>query len=311
MNSSIQRWRASNTYTETEWALLMASASRRRAFSRGAFALVVADLDGAFFALYQKAQDGDTVAAFKVITTGVASLPAAPADVLLSAATPNTNVRLGVGGVGAAISDAALLALLVTAGAVDLTTAQALSNKTLTDPKISTALHAANGTKVVGINAVATPDAWVDLTAGNAPGTPPSVTANGADVDVSLAIAPKGSGLVRIVRPYFDEVLDQASVRRLGFPFAADSDQNITIATGEDGVGSPEISVEGVGAAIDFIRPSRMVVESGTVAQITGGVGVFASPVIGQMAFATDSAPGPHPCWYSGTQWVHASGLPI
>jgi len=298
----------------------MASAARRRAFSRGAFALVVADLDGGFVALYQKGQGGSNVSVFKAITTGVAELPAAPADVLLDAAAPDTNVRLGVGGIGAAISDADLLALLVTAGAVTTTTAQTLTNKTLTNPRIDTALLAADGTKVAGINSVALADAWVDITAGNAPGTPPSVTANGADADISLALAPKGSGLVGIIRPYFDEVLDAAGVRRVGFPFAADSDQDITISTGQNGVVSPKVSVEGTGANINLdlvpkgsglVRPSRLQIEAGTTANITGGAGAFAAPVVGMMAFCTDNAGGPLPCWYTGAAWVLASGVAI
>jgi hypothetical protein len=176
---SIQSWRASNTYTETQWAALLADATRRRAFSRGAFALVVADLDGGFVALYCKGQTGTGVSSFKLIATGVAEIPAPPADVLLDVAAPNTNVRLGVAGVGAAISDAALLALLVTAGAVDLTTAQALSNKKLAGDLV------ADGFTVSGLREPTDPsDAatkqYVDNAGGSTPDTiTPTVTPGG------------------------------------------------------------------------------------------------------------------------------------
>jgi hypothetical protein len=249
----IQRWRASNTYTETEWAALLADATRRRAFSRGAFALVVADLDGGFVALYCKGQTGTGVSSFKLIATGVAEIPAPPADVLLDAAAPNTNVRLGVAGVGAAISDAALLALLVAEGAVDLATAQDLENKTLFSPRIYEALHSVDGSKVADITGINNADSFVELTAGDMPASPPRVSAGGTGADVNLDIRAKGLG---------------------------------------------------------FVQPRRLLIESGTIANITGGVGTFATPSVGQMAFASDHVP-PVPCWYSGTQWVHASGLPL
>lgn len=56
----------------------------------------------------------------------------------------------------------------------------------------------------------------------------------------------------------------------------------------------------------------RTAVVSGTVAQITGGTGVFAAPVTGQMAWCTNlTAGGSAPCWYNGAAWVLADQTPV
>lgn len=76
-----QRWRASETYTQTQWAALLASPARIGAFSRGAFALVVDDVTGAFVALYQKGSFGTATSTFVQVSGAPASLIAGPAPV--------------------------------------------------------------------------------------------------------------------------------------------------------------------------------------------------------------------------------------
>ena len=82
---TIQRWRASNTFTQTQWAAFLADPVARNNFSRGAFALVVADVGGAFVALYQKGQNGNAVGAFVTIspvTSGMTNPMTAVGDMI-------------------------------------------------------------------------------------------------------------------------------------------------------------------------------------------------------------------------------------
>lgn len=83
------------------------------------------------------------------------------------------------------------------------------------------------------------------------------------------------------------------------------------------------------GVSASFIRPSagagnnslhiqpendgnvildRPVNPNGTVADINGGAGIFANPVLGQFALATDAVGGAKPAWYDGAAWRTADG---
>lgn len=55
----------------------------------------------------------------------------------------------------------------------------------------------------------------------------------------------------------------------------------------------------------------RPVLPVGTVVQINGGAGIWASPIQGQEGFCSDATDGAKPCWYSGAAWVIADGTPL
>lgn len=71
-----------------------------------------------------------------------------------------------------------------------------LTNKTLTSPRIGTALLDTNGNELIRVTATAS--AVNDITITNtAAGTSPSITASGDDTNLDLNFVPKGTGLVR------------------------------------------------------------------------------------------------------------------
>ncbi len=57
-----------------------------------------------------------------------------------------------------------------------------------------------------------------------------------------------------------------------------------------------------------YLMLVRPVLPVGTVAQITGGTGVWANPTPGQQGFCSNASGGAKPCWYSGSGWVLADG---
>ncbi len=82
------------------------------------------------------------------------------------------------------------------AGAVIIDTAvQTLTNKTLTTPKIGTALYDANGNAILNLSPIGSPANA--LTVKNAvAGNSPSLSAEGSDGNVSMTFFPKGTGSV-------------------------------------------------------------------------------------------------------------------
>ena len=74
---------------------------------------------------------------------------------------------------------------------------ETLNNKTLTTPKIVTSIFDANGNEV--IKTPATASAVNEITVTNAAtNTDPSITATGGDTNINLAIAPKGTGVLKL-----------------------------------------------------------------------------------------------------------------
>lgn len=76
-------------------------------------------------------------------------------------------------------------------------------------------------------------------------------------------------------------------------------------------VGAADLDLNIAGQGTGVLRLKRPAFPTGTVAAINGGSGVFASPVAGQAAFATDAAGGAKPCWYDGAGWILASGVAL
>jgi hypothetical protein len=79
---------------------------------------------------------------------------------------------------------------------VDLTTAQTLTNKTLTAPKVGTGISDTNGNELLLFTATAS--AVNELTYANAAtGNAPSFSASGNDTNIDINLAPKGTGVVK------------------------------------------------------------------------------------------------------------------
>lgn len=85
---------------------------------------------------------------------------------------------------------------------------------------------------------------------------------------------------------------------------------------GETGVSEAFIRVSSGGNNSIRLQPDgnghifldRPVNPTGTVADINGGAGIFANPVLGQFALATDVVGGAKPAWYDGAAWRTADG---
>lgn len=93
--------------------------------------------------------------------------------------------------------------LLDTTKVVNLTTAQSLTNKTLTSPKIITDLSDTNGNELFKVTATASAVNEVTVT-NAATGNAPSLSATGGDTNIDLTLAAKGSGKVKINSKYGD-----------------------------------------------------------------------------------------------------------
>jgi hypothetical protein len=86
---------------------------------------------------------------------------------------------------------------------VTLDGVQTLTNKTLTSPKIGTAILDVNGNELLKINQASS--AVNEITVANAAtGNPPSFTATGNDTNIDISIVPKGTGIVRTSATYND-----------------------------------------------------------------------------------------------------------
>lgn len=100
---------------------------------------------------------------------------------------------------------------------------------------------------------------------------------------------------------------------------AATNGVEVLVAAGSDAptvrpyiaVGTADLDLIVSGQGTGVLRLARPVVPSGAVSAINGGSGVFASPVAGQMAFATDASGGAKPCWYTGSSWILADGTTL
>ena len=98
---------------------------------------------------------------------------------------------------------------------VDLTTAQTLTNKTLTSPKIGTGINDTNSNELIKVTATAS--AVNEITLANAAtGGNPTITASGGDSDVGIDFKPKGTGTVRKPSSVVIQVLDGTSYTSVG-----------------------------------------------------------------------------------------------
>lgn len=100
-------------------------------------------------------------------------------------------------------SDFVAIAEALPDNVVTLDGVQTLTNKTLTSPKVGTALLDTNGNELIKVTAASS--AVNELTIANAAtSNPPSISATGSDTNINISLVPKGSGVVTSSARYQD-----------------------------------------------------------------------------------------------------------
>jgi hypothetical protein len=104
--------------------------------------------------------------------------------------TPGANVVAAYNG-----SDFVAIAEALPDNVVTLDATQTLTNKTLTSPKVGTAILDTSGNELIKVNPAGS--AVNEITVANAAaGNSPSFTATGDDTNIDISIVPKGTGIV-------------------------------------------------------------------------------------------------------------------
>lgn len=146
-------------------------------------------------------------------------------------------------------------ALFESLGDVTLTGTETLTNKTITSPKIGTAILDTNGNELFKLTA--TGSAVNELTYANAAtGNKPTLTASGGDTNIGVSIQPKGSG--------------QVTIDNLTFP-AADGSANQFLKT--DGSGNLSFDAAGGGKILQVVTAQKtdtFSTTSGSFTLVTG-----------------------------------------
>lgn len=121
-----------------------------------------------------------------------------------------------------------------------------------------------------------------------------------------------------LLNPRANEYLGSAGPNGLTVEGTADYEVGFRMVVGNNGGDVATLRVYGGGVTDNSLRIepegnggillTRPVVPTGTVANINGGAGQFASPIAGQTALATNATGGPKPAWYDGAAWRTADG---
>lgn len=127
-------------------------------------------------------------------------------DSVVLKTSASTGVTVGTGAnIVAAYngSDFVAIAEALPDNVVTLDGVQTLTNKTLTSPKVGTAVLDTNGNELVKVNPAAS--AVNEITIANAAtGNPPSFTATGSDTNIDVSLVPKGTGVIKTSATYND-----------------------------------------------------------------------------------------------------------
>jgi len=111
---------------------------------------------------------------------------------------PSANIVAAYNG-----SDFVAIAEALPDNVVTLDGVQTLTNKTLTSPKVGTAILDTNGAELIKVNPAAS--AVNEITIANAAtSNPPSISATGDDSNIDISIVPKGTGVVRTSSTFSD-----------------------------------------------------------------------------------------------------------
>jgi hypothetical protein len=140
---------------------------------------VTIPIDVQTFYFLKNSTSGSQDVTFKYVSGSGSSVAVAPSSVKIVFASANDGTNPDIIDIGM--------------GDVTLTGTQTLTNKTLTSPKIGTAINDTNGNESVKLTA--TSSAVNEFTIANAAtGNDPTLSATGGDTNIDIAIAPKGSG---------------------------------------------------------------------------------------------------------------------
>tara|TARA_Y100001937_G_scaffold33784_1_gene48152 strand:- start:5509 stop:6873 length:1365 start_codon:yes stop_codon:yes gene_type:complete len=205
---------------------------------------VTIPIDVQTFYFLKNSTSGSQDVTFKYVSGSGSSVAVAPSSVKIVFASANDGTNPDIIDIGM--------------GDVTLTGTQTLTNKTLTSPKIGTAINDTNGNESVKLTA--TSSAVNEFTIANAAtGNDPTLSATGGDTNIDIAIAPKGSGetvfgtgaaaATLTTSGAHDLVLDTNSGTNSGTITITDgADGNINIAPNGNGVaqvGGSAIKVAG------------------------------------------------------------------
>ena len=135
-----------------------------------------------------------TASAVNEITVANAATGSGPT---ISATGGDTNIDLNLAGKGSGGVKVGTYEVLTTNTGVTPAGTQTLTNKTLTSPKVGTAVLDTNGNELISVTATAS--AVNEITVANAAtGSGPTLSATGGDTNIDLNLAAKGTGAVKI-----------------------------------------------------------------------------------------------------------------
>lgn len=180
-----------------------------------------------------------------------------------------------------------------TAITADLSTAQALSNKTLTAPKIADTGYIADASGNEQIKFSTTASAVNEVTVKNAAtGTNPQIQATGGDTNIGIDLVPKGTGIVKgELKRFMVQLLSETTNQTVATTFGGDfriSNRAITVkavgsycdTAGTTGTFTVDINEAGVS-----ILSTKITVDSTEKSSETAAT----APVISDSAIAADA----------------------
>lgn len=226
--------------------------------------------------------------AYTTLTTVGVTLDSGSISASISAISVGIS-KVPLGGTGSSVTNSSL---------IDGSTAQTLTNKTLTSPKINQILDT-NGNE--SINLTATSSAVNELTVGNAAtGNAPYISASGDDTNIPIALQPKGTGTFNVLGTsassaearLFEDTDNGSNYIGLKAPSSISSNLTLTLPSA-DGTSGQAIVTNGSGT-LSFASTGKLVNRAiteystsgsggtaipldSTIPQITEGAAVFTS----------------------------------
>lgn len=146
---------------------------------------------------------GDVVGPASATDNAIAVYNLTTGKIIKNSALTIVTRTIATTGVGITIDSGAgdlnLLGATINGVAVSATAVQTLTNKTLTSPKIGTAIVDTSSNLILGISPQGSAANYLTIANGPTGGTPdPTLGVAGVDTDINLNLTPKGSGTVRV-----------------------------------------------------------------------------------------------------------------